>query len=245
MNRSSVHPMHPSNGLEIFSLSPFLWKAFRWMHLLGSSGETLTQSCRRRDIKTNSLVHIDLTTFDCSMLSLSLSPFLTLSFNLCLALQIRTHLLSQAVLGRHTLSRSRRYRRRWRRRRQRRWRHERFYRFSKRFSVDCSRIVASEREKSSLIILISVFEHKKFFQFQRFLLREQKKWSEENFVELWKSFFLRLRWVLTVHRIFPLLPHFRFFDVFSQKKRNLMKLMTSHVELPNGVGSSEHDKWLC
>ena len=77
--RSSVHPMHPSNGLEIFSLSPFLWKAFRWMLLLGSSGETLTQSCRcrrRRDIKTNSLVHIDLTTFDCSMLSLSLSlPF--------------------------------------------------------------------------------------------------------------------------------------------------------------------------
>ena len=191
MNRSSVHPMHPSNGLEIFSLSPFLWKAFRWMHLLGSSGETLTQSCRRRDIKTNSLVHIDLTTFDCSMLSLSLSPFLTLSFNLCLALQIRTHLLSQAVLGRHTLSRSRRYRRRWRRRRQRRWRHERFYRFSKRFSVDCcrSRIVASEREKSSLIILISVFEHKKFFQFQRFLLRKQKSEVKKILLNFEKVFF--------------------------------------------------------
>ena len=191
--RSSVHPMHPSNGLEIFSLSPFLWKAFRWMHLLGSSGETLTQSCRcrrRRDIKTNSLVHIDLTTFDCSMLSLSLSPFLTLSFNLCLALQIRTHLLSQAVLGRHTLSRSRRYRRRWRRRRQRRWRHERFYRFSKRFSVDCSRIVASEREKSSLIILISVFEHKKFFfSFKDFCFESKKSEVKKILLNFEKVFF--------------------------------------------------------
>ena len=162
------------------------------MHLLGSSGETLTQSCRcrRRDIKTNSLVHIDLTTFDCSMLSLSLSPILTLSFNLCLALEIRTHLLSQAGLGRHTLSRWRRYRRRWRR--QRRWRHERFYRFSKRFSVDCCRswIVASEREKSSLIILISVFEHKKFFSVSKISASKAKKSEVKKiFVELWKSFF--------------------------------------------------------